>query len=244
MANEKKPLGVLIVHGFTGSLDTVKAVVPVAERLGLPYRMPVLRGHGTRYQDLDGVRYTDWYDDGLAALKELAQEVERVVIVGLSMGGLVALRLAMEHGEHVSGLILLAPALRFADPLVPLTPLIKIFFRYWDSQNSFRDMELAKQCTNYPKFPTAAFGQLLDFGHEIERRLGEVKVPVTTLFSRQDQIIHPIAMKLLEDKLGSRDKQFVYFEKSGHEMLQDCEAQAVTAAIEDALRRHLEAKAA
>ncbi|MDB5099249.1 MAG: putative lysophospholipase [Cyanobacteria bacterium RYN_339] len=240
MANEKKPLGVLIVHGFTGSLDTVRAVVPVAEGLGLPWRMPVLRGHGTRFEDLDGVRYGDWYDDGLAALKELTQEVERVVIVGLSMGGLVALRLAMEHGEHVAGLVLLAPALRFADPLVPLTPLIKIFFRYWDSQNSFSDMELAKSCTNYKKFPTATFGQLLDFGHEIERRLGEVKVPVTTLFSRKDTVIHPIVMRLLEDKLGSRDKQFVYFEKSGHEMLQDCETAGVVAAIEAAVRKHLD----
>jgi carboxylesterase len=244
MANEKKPLGVLIVHGFTGSLDTVRAVVPVAEGLGLPWRMPVLRGHGTRYEDLDGVRYLDWYEDGLAALKDLQQEADRVVVVGLSMGGLVALRLAMEHGEHISGLVLLAPALRFADPLVPLTPLIKIFFRYWDNPNSFADQELAKACTNYPKFPTAAFGQLLDFGHEVERRLHEVKVPVTTLYSRKDRTIHPIAMKLLEDKLGSRDKQFVYFEKSGHEMLQDCETDAVVSAIEEAIRRHLEAKAA
>lgn len=244
MANEKKPLGVLIVHGFTGSLDTVKAVVPVAEKLGLPWRMPVLRGHGTVYQDLEPVRYLDWYEDGLAALKELQQEVERVVIVGLSMGGLVALRLAMEHPERLAGLVLLAPALRFADPLVGLTPLIKLFFRYWDNPGSFADRELAKACTNYPKFPTAAFGQLLDFGHEVERRLGEVKLPVTTLYSRQDKTIHPIAMKLLEDKLGSREKRFVYFEKSGHEMLQDCEAEAVVAAIEAAIKQHLEAKAA
>jgi len=244
MANEKKPLGVLIVHGFTGSLDTVRAVAPVAERLGLPYRMPVLRGHGTRYEDLEGVRYLDWYADGLAAMQELLQEVERVVIVGLSMGGLVALRLAMEHGERIAGLVLLAPALRFKDPLSALTPLIKLVFRYWDNPGSFEDLELAKACTNYPKFPTAAFSQLLDFGHEVERRLGEVKVPVTTLISRKDKTIHPIVIKLLEDKLGSREKHVVYFEKSGHEMLQDLEAEAVVAAIEAAIQQHLAAKAA
>ena len=44
---QKKPLGCLIIHGFMSSLDAVRAIAPVAERVGLPYRMPVLCGHGT-----------------------------------------------------------------------------------------------------------------------------------------------------------------------------------------------------
>ena len=54
-----EPLGCLILHGFTSSLDTVRALVPMAERLGLPYRMPILRGHGTRPEDLRGVGWQD-----------------------------------------------------------------------------------------------------------------------------------------------------------------------------------------
>jgi carboxylesterase len=236
LADEKKPLGVLILHGFTGSLDTVRPASSVAEKLGLPWRMPVMRGHGTRFEDLVGVVPHDWYEDAEAALLDLLGEVQKVVVVGLSMGGLVALNLAMEHAHSLAGLVLLTPALRFADPLVPLTPLIKLFFEFWDSPGSFNDPVLAKACTNYARFPTATFSKLLDYSHEIERKLGEVRVPVTTLYSRKDKIIHPVIIKLLEDKLGTPDKQFVFFEKSGHEMLQDCESAGVTQAIEDALR--------
>lgn len=241
MPDDKKPLGVLILHGFTGSLDTVRAVVPVAEKLGLPWRMPVLRGHGTHYRDLVGVTQHDWLADGRAALMDLAKEARQVVIVGLSMGGLVALNLAADHPDVVAGLVVLTPAMRFSDPLAPFTPLLKGIFPFWPSPNSFADPVLAKNCTNYTRFPTATAGHLIAFGRETEMRLPQVKVPVTVLYSRKDTIVHPGVVKLLQDNLGSAVKEVVYFDRSGHEMLQDCEAEAVTAAIETALVKHLAA---
>src|SRR4051812_28806156 len=77
-------LGVLLLHGYTSSLDTVNGLLPTIERLGLPYRMPVLRGHGTQPSDLRGVTWHDWVADGSAALDELLKEVPRAAVVGLS----------------------------------------------------------------------------------------------------------------------------------------------------------------
>lgn len=233
--SDKQPLGVLILHGFTGSLDTVRPVVPVAERLGLPYRMPVLRGHGTTYHDLVGVTQHDWVADAEAALFDLLNEVEHVICVGLSMGGLVSLNLAAKHPKHIDSLVLITPALRFSDPLTPLTPVLKLIFPFWDSPNSFNDMTLAKASTNYPKFATKTFSKLLDFAGETERLLKQVTAPTLVLYSKKDQIVHPIAVKLLEEKLGCREKTIIYFETSGHEMLQDCESEKVVQAIADYL---------
>ena len=42
----KRPWGVLILHGFTSSLDCVKGIEPPLKDLGLATRMPVLSGHG------------------------------------------------------------------------------------------------------------------------------------------------------------------------------------------------------
>jgi carboxylesterase len=232
---EKKPLGVLILHGFTGSLDTVKGLVPTVERLGLPYRMPVMRGHGTRYEDLEGVGPVEWYADAEAALLELSQEAEQIVVVGLSMGGLVTLNLALKHPELLKAMVLVAPALRFADPLIGLTPLLKLVFRFWDSPNSFEDRELAKACTNYTKFPTATFSKFLDYAIDTERRIPEIKTPALILHSRKDKIIHPISAKLLDERLGSTEKRVIWFEKSGHEMFQDLESAAVLQTIGDYL---------
>ena len=68
-------LGVLLLHGYTSSLDTVNGLLPTLERMGLPYRMPVLRGHGTHPRDLRGVTARDWYGDASAALDDLLREV-------------------------------------------------------------------------------------------------------------------------------------------------------------------------
>lgn len=229
--SDKRPLGVLILHGFTGSLDTVRPVVPVAERLGLPYRMPVLRGHGTTYHDLVGVTQHDWVADAEAALLDLLNEVDHVICVGLSMGGLVSLNLAAKHPQAIDSLVLITPALRFSDPLTSLTPVLKLIFPFWNSPNSFNDMTLAKASTNYPKFATKTFSKLLDFAGETERLLKQIKTPTLVLYSKKDQIVHPITVKLIEDKLGSPEKQVLYFETSGHEMLMDCESEKVVEAI-------------
>lgn len=232
---DKKPLGALILHGFTGSLDTVRPLIAPVEALGLPWRMPALRGHGTRYEDLAGVKYRDWVTDAEAALDDLLTECDRVVVVGLSMGGLVALTLGIERATAIAGLVLLAPALRFADPLTMLTPLLKLLFPYWDAPSSFQDKQLeAARSTNYKKFPTATFSQLLDFASEVERKLPLVRVPVVAFFTRRDQTVHRIVPKLLKDRVGGSYRE-VMFEQTGHEMLQDSEAEAVAKAVGEAI---------
>src|SRR5262245_41881646 len=92
----KAPLGVLILHGFTGGRATVEAIVPCAEALGLPWRLPQLRGHWTHPADLVGVTYDDLLADAQAALAQLQTESERVAVVGLSVGGLLALDQAIQ----------------------------------------------------------------------------------------------------------------------------------------------------
>jgi carboxylesterase len=227
----KQPLGVLILHGFTGSLDTVKALVPIAEKLGLPYRMPVLRGHGTRYEDLSGVTANDWYVDAQAAMAELLKEAEQVIVIGLSMGALLTLNLAMDHAKDVAGVVLIAAFLRCANPLAHITPLLTLFFPYWDNPASFDEKAIGAPCTNYKRFPTATFSSLLNYAGDMERRLNEVKAPALIIHSHRDHTASSITPLILQEKLGSIDTRMLWFDRSGHEMLQDREAPAVIEAI-------------
>src|SRR5436309_2281706 len=151
------PLGVLILHGFTGSRATVEAIVPRAEALGLPWRLPQLRGHWTRPEDLVGVTYADLLGDAAAALAELRAVTQRVVVVGLSVGGLLALNLALDHASDVEGLAVLAPALRYVHPLSGVSTLLAPFIKTWpgDPAGGFADKSLASGAGNYTSFPTA-----------------------------------------------------------------------------------------
>ncbi|MBW2531837.1 MAG: alpha/beta fold hydrolase [Deltaproteobacteria bacterium] len=224
-------LAVLLLHGFTSSTDTVDGLIPHLERAGIRYERPILRGHGTRYQDMRGVTARHWYVDADRALLKLWNQGYHVVVVGLSMGGLVALELAMRHPDVVAGAVTVAACLKFKDPLSGLSPVLANLVRYWPSPESFHDPELAKSCTNYPKFATDAFASLYRYSREIADRLHEVHVPIRILQTKADQIVAPESANIIYEKVSSPIRQIVWFDRSGHEMMQDMEADAVFAEV-------------
>jgi len=243
---QRKHVGILLLHGFTSSTKCVDGLLPLFEEHGFPVRRPVLRGHGTVYTALKGVTAKDWIADAQSGLEELLRECDQALIVGLSMGGLVALELARRNPDKVAGVVTLAAALRFADPLAGLSEVLAKVVPYWPSPNAYRDAELAKTNNeNYPRFATDAFASLYRLAGEVEERLGDVKAPLLVVHSRRDQVVHPKAAEVIHAKAGSTEKELVWFNRSGHEMLLDLEADDVAPlVIEFVLRRRSELLAA
>lgn len=234
----KAPLGVLVLHGFTSDIHCVDPLVAPLDRLGLPYRFPILRGHGTHYRDMVGTTARDWYEDAENALLDLAGEVVRVVVVGLSMGGLVALELAARHRDIVGGVVTVAAALRFQDPLAGLAPFLSKVVHFWPSPNAYNDPELRRrENRNYPKFATDAFASLYAYSREIPNLLSFVKAPILVLHSKRDQVIAPRSAEIIHEKVSSKDRSLIWFERSGHEMLLDCEREAVVTTIMEFIER-------
>jgi 3-oxoadipate enol-lactonase len=102
---------VLLVHGLLASADlNWSLAVP---ELAAHFRVvaPDLRGHGDGIptRRFDGAQCAD----DLAAIVELL-ELGRVIVVGYSLGGLVAQLFARRHPEMVCGLVLCATAHNFA----------------------------------------------------------------------------------------------------------------------------------
>ncbi|MEI7894740.1 MAG: alpha/beta fold hydrolase [Myxococcales bacterium] len=235
-------VGVLLLHGFTSNISTVDGLVPLLEERGMPYRMPILRGHGTRYQDMAGVTARDWYNDAEVALLELASTVDKVLVVGLSMGGLVALDLAIRHPDRIAGVVTLAAALRFQDPLVSLSPVLARVVDNWPSPNAFNDELCKAQNRNYPRFMTDAFVSLVNYAGDMEKRLSQVKVPICLLQSKRDTVVDPIAANLIYRGVSSEHREIHWFTRSGHEMGQDMEAAQVFRTVMGFLQKFQRAK--
>jgi carboxylesterase len=231
----KSKFGVLVLHGFTSHISCVSGIAPYLEKLKLPYRFPILRGHGTKWEDLKGVKASDWYEDAENSMLDLCKEAEKVIAIGLSMGGLVALDLGAKHPDKVAAVVAVAAALKFKDPLSILTPLMEKLFSSWKSPDAYHDRECAKANRNYPKFPTDAFHSLYDYASYIKNNLSFFKVPIRILHSRKDQVISPSAAITIYNKISTpkEKKELVWFEKSGHEMMLDLEKEAVFEAISE-----------
>ena len=220
-----RQLGVLLLHGYTSSLDTVNGLVPTLEHLGLPYRMPVLRGHGTHQRDLRGVTAADWYADASAALDDLLQEVPRAAVAGLSMGGLVATQLGIERAADLAGVGLVAPFFGTKNPLAPFSGLLSRVMPYFPMPRSIYDPEVYAHNTNYKQGEATSFASAYRYSRTMRKRIEELRLPLLIIASRRDQIIPVPVIEDVVARAGTPpDQREVYWlERSGHDILMDME---------------------
>src|SRR3990172_12692147 len=121
---EGGPVGVLMIHGYTGSPAEMRLIAEYLNGRGLRISAPLLPVHGTVPADLNRVAWTDWTRSAEQALAELSDQCKTVFVVGLSMGALLTLYLAGNH-PGLPGVVVYSPALIVANRLVQLAPLGK-----------------------------------------------------------------------------------------------------------------------
>jgi esterase/lipase len=93
--------GCLLIHGFTGSPPELLPLGKYLAERGCMVAAPLLAGHGTRVEDLAATSWQDWLQSAADALKRLREEpIERIFLIGISMGGLLSLMLAAEESAR------------------------------------------------------------------------------------------------------------------------------------------------
>ena len=101
--------GALVLHGFTGNPGSMRGVAEALGAAGYQVEMPLLPGHGTVIEEMIPTRWADWAGAADSAYRTLAARSAKTIVVGLSMGGSLALRVGVDHPE-VAGLVLFNPA--------------------------------------------------------------------------------------------------------------------------------------
>ena len=107
--------GALVIHGLTSNPDSMRGIAKALAAVGFHIELPLLPGHGTVMEDLLPIQWSDFVGEVEVAYSKLAARVDKVVVVGLSLGGALTLRVGANHPEVV-GLVCINPA---AEPQVP-----------------------------------------------------------------------------------------------------------------------------
>ena len=118
--------GVLLCHGFTGSPQSLRPWVEYLAAAGLSVSLPRLPGHGTTWQEMARTRWEDWYAEVDRAFDVLQARCDEMFVMGLSMGGCLALRLAEVRGDAIRGLVLVNPSITADTKLFLLAPALKL----------------------------------------------------------------------------------------------------------------------
>jgi carboxylesterase len=149
-------VGLLLVHGFTGSPAEMRRIAPAFQQHGLTVSAPLLPGHGTTPADLSCQRLEDWLDHVHASLSDLQRTCPTVFIGGLSLGALLALHVAAER-PNLAGVVVYSPPILITDRRSYLVPLIKrLVHELPKPPDHFTDPSAAAQLWNYPTYPVAA----------------------------------------------------------------------------------------
>jgi carboxylesterase len=111
------PNGALVLHGFTGSPQSMRGLANAFAAAGYAVELPRLPGHGTSVEDMATTTFADWSAEVERAYDDLAARCERVVVAGLSMGGTLAAWLAARHSE-IAGLVVINGAFTPSEPNV------------------------------------------------------------------------------------------------------------------------------
>jgi carboxylesterase len=111
-SNQKKS-ALLMLHGFSSSPAVFRFMTPHLTHYDAIH-VPVLAGHGYSIEDFSHVSYQQWLKNARIICKTLCQNYEKVDVLGLSLGGLIACHLVKEF--KLNHLFLLAPALQLHSP--------------------------------------------------------------------------------------------------------------------------------
>jgi carboxylesterase len=234
--HEGGPTGVLLCHGFTGSPQSMR---PWAEHLaarGLTVSVPLLPGHGTRWQDLQVTGWPDWYAEVDREFGALARECERVVVCGLSMGGALALLLAARHGPAVAGVALVNPSVKADGAQVRAVPLLRHVVPSVPGIAS----DIAKggvEELGYDRTPLHAVYSLTRLWRQVQAELPRVDQPLLVFTSRVDHVVHPSNSELVLARTASRDVTHRVLERSYHVATLDHDAPGIFAGTAEFVER-------
>lgn len=221
---------VLALHGFGATTQEVSMVMDVARALGLRAVAPLLPGHGVSVSDLAQTRYADWFGAAERALGALIREGGSVIVVGSSMGSLLALDLAADHPRHVIGVAALAPATRLNWPFPSLALAVVcglgiVDFTVPKSAPDIRDAEARRTQVTYEAQPAYAGNEVRLAGRRVESRLHEIRCPAFVAHGRHDHVCPVSNARRVYAKLGSPcwDKELLILPRSYHIITRDVE---------------------
>jgi esterase/lipase len=215
---ERTAYVVVNLHGFSA---TRQETAPLAERVAAALAANLfetrLAGHGHLERPMDAVQAEDWLADAAEALAIGARLGEKVVVIGTSTGGTLAL--AMSHhpsAKAVSDIVLISPNLRPRDGKArwltrPAGPLIARLVagdtRSWEAHN---EQQARYWSTSYPIEAAVEVMRLVDL---LNSRLPmQLEQNLLVLQSPEDRVVSAEATRQAFEEIRAPRKQFVEIE--------------------------------
>ena len=220
------PVGALLVHGFTGSPQSMRGLGEYLAERGIGVSGIRLPGHGTTWEDLNARTSDEWVAAVESEFERMEAEHDQVFVVALSFGVALTLEFAARNPGRAAGIVALAGFVHTPDPRRFFAPVIRRVVRSMPGAgNDICDPDSRELC--YDRLPTGAAYTMLRFCKKARADLPKVVDPLLVIHSPHDHTAHPSNATLIHDKVSSTDKELVWLERSYHVITVDYEKDRV-----------------
>jgi len=252
---------VLALHGLLGNPLEMQFVGRKLQRAGYSVVIPLIPGYGyaSGQADFSTTNYESWYQEVLAQFDELKAKHDSVSVVGLCIGAVLALRLAIDRGDDVAAISVLAttlffdgwslPKYTFLLPLLYYTPARFLYsyqerypyglknknLRTWiEREMKVRDSSAA----GASQLSAEGIFQSHRLIKEVKRNLAKVKCPTLIIHAEEDDVASTRSADLVESQISSVFKKKVILHDSYHIITLDNEKELVASEVIDFFKTH------
>jgi carboxylesterase len=239
--------GILLIHGFTGTPKEMCWMGESLNKSGYTCLGIRLNGHATHLEDMRRSRWTDWTASVEDGFHLLSGSVDRIFLVGLSMGGVLSLLMSTKFAQRVAGVVAIStPYSLPRDPKNYPVWLIKLYGRFikyapksgevpgasWFDKNAFADH------VSYQQNPVSSVAELKGLLYEMQAALPKVRTPVLLIHSKDDTYVLPENMeKIYAGLVNASDRTKLYVTGSGHVVTRDAARHQVFEAALEFIRK-------
>jgi carboxylesterase len=233
---------VLLLHGFGDTPQSLRRLAGhLHARLGCTVRVPLLPGHGRDLRAFARASAAEWQAAARDAFLALRTRAPAVAVVGQSMGGALAVRLAAERND-LSALVLLAPYLRMlqrVDGLARHHRMASLLTTYVHARSdaSIHDPRERAESLGYGLTPLTSLVELRAVTEAAWLALPRVRVPTLMLQSREDNRILAADAEHGFERLAAEPKTLEWTEGNGHVLSVDFGCESVHRRVVEWLER-------
>lgn len=218
----------LCLHGLTGTPYEVRPVADALVQRGVRCVGPVMAGHDVSAKELAKTPYTAWVDLARNALAELSTTCEQVFVVGMSMGGLVALALAGEN--RADGIAVMGAPIRLPLYISILVPVAKYVYPYLSKSggSDIQDEDARLRHPGLDAMPLASVHELVKLQRVVRGAIPKITAPTFVGHGALDRTANPkdarsifacVNTDVRELRIGARSGHVVTVDHDGPEMV-------------------------
>lgn len=230
--------GVLLLHGFTGTPQSMRYLAKALHEAKFTVSVPMLEGHGTSVEHFEQTNWQDWYQTTESAFQELKATCRTIMVAGLSMGGLLTAHLAYQHPQTIQAVGFLATPLfldgfmvRSLFPVVWNSPLKKIYKYQSKTMPSISDPVARRRYQTYSKIPVGNVATLLELQAMVREELKHLHQPTMVIHSLHDTTVPYGNLDYIKAVVASDEVKTVTLKKSNHIITVDYEKDVVAKSL-------------